>query len=114
MQDEDVFSNFVEHIAGLEREVSELKSELNSAKRQLVNKDIDIGRLNSDRLKAQKRASELEDEIQNIRERTVDRGVFNDKIDSLIAMLFNMRKNSSNEVERKTFQDLLEVLTKSK
>lgn len=111
--DFDLIIELQEYVTSLEAQVQDLKKKLSDTSRDLINKDIHIGRLSSERLKAVKDATILRHDLERIHENYIDRRLFTNKVDTLVRILHKMRKTSENPEERKLLQEFIEVLSKA-
>lgn len=93
--------------------LAEVSKNLANANRELINKDIHMGRLSTDRVKAVGETKQLRAELERIHEHYIDRRLFTDKVDKLVAILHKMRKTSDNTEDRKMLQEFIEVLSKA-
>lgn len=96
----------------LDRDIFENKNLI--LERKILNKNIEIGNLNSEILKLKKNINSLKEENLFIKSNYIEKKFLNENLNILSSMLIEERKQSNSEEKRYLFDKFIEVLKKIK
>lgn len=101
------------YILELELQIEALSAFKRQLETYVLNKDMQIGKLNSERLKFKALKDRAEQELSFLKDASVTKKLFTEKISLLINILQNTRKKSQDEDERKLLEEFISILNKA-
>ena len=100
-------------ILNLELELESSKAHNSRLERKILDKDQQIGKLNSERIKVEALKKDIENKIRHFEENSLSKGLFTEEISELITYLNKQRKASQDEDSRKYFEKFAVLLKKA-
>lgn len=101
------------YILELELQIDSLNETLKKLKNESKNSQILIGKLNSEKKKAEALKTDFEKKLKEIQSTYITKTLFSTKVSLLIDILKKQRKFSQDEEERKILEELILVLNKA-
>lgn len=101
------------YILNIELELDHLRALKSNLERKISDKDQQIGKLNSERIKVEGLKKDLEKKIRHFELNSLSKGLFTEKISVLITYLHKQRKASQDEESRRFFEEFIDLLKKA-
>lgn len=108
MQDLEFTSERLE----LELAIENYKAQVISLTQRLFNRELEVGRANTEKLKLQGRINVLNDELTKVKKDHIEIVLLDFQIEKLVSILIRMRKFSQNEAERQELEEFVKILSK--